>query len=191
MKWMVTVKGVFATVALMLTACASTPPPHSKPENTVQAEQVLMCHGTKSAEGYPFGKSSDSPGTMVLVLTKDAASIRVGGVNGWLIGSGGKFSSGTSSPPPMCSPKTWQDSHCERVDNNSTPPTFHLNCTPGEWHSNVCEAKHDGDTLRITFFEHQSGINKLLVFNQKTGEMMYGSGGMDGGWSFKGICKPE
>lgn len=180
---------MFATASLILAFSSSaTPSPASS--NNAALERIYLCHGIESSSGYPHGGSQGVHTKLVLVLTDDPTSVRIGGANQWIIDSGERIHEPTSSLPLMCSPPSWQDKHCNLVQNNTNPPTYHFNCSPGDWHPNRCNAAYVDDSLRINFFNQQDMTNKSLDFNQKTGKITYGGGGVDGGWGFSGVCSP-
>jgi hypothetical protein len=178
--------------ALVVAGCASTPSPTSVSPGPPHNGQVLTCRATRSASGYPFGKQPDRPADLAVVFSDDPAAIRVGEINEWLIGKDGRVGQEiTSSLPLFCSPKNWQDRNCVSVKNETTPVTYHLNCTPGESHPNKCEAKLDASTLHVIFVDQGSMASKIFDLNKKTGQLNFGGGGMDGGWSYSGTCKPQ
>jgi hypothetical protein len=69
---------------------------------------------------------------------------------------------------------------------------FHLRPLCGS--NATCEIKTSDNTVRIVIRPlpnsgMEPGSSELFQFDQKTGTLIYGSGGMDGSSSFKGKCK--
>jgi hypothetical protein len=177
--------------ALSCVGCASTSAPNLGSSNAPPTEQVYVCKSRMTVEGYPFGKTVDRKTSLTLVLNNDPKLIKIGEMDPSLAGVDERAAVATLAPHmlPFCFPSSWQGRHCTVIKNDTTPVTYHLDCVPAEWHPTVCKSALSEGTLHVTFFNEGNMTGKNLDLNTKTGSLSYGGGGIDGGYSFTGVCK--
>jgi hypothetical protein len=151
---------------LLLAACASKPvvPAKRLPVIPTATNLTLVCTGSVSSEGYPFGKRPARQAAVRIAMNSDPTLTGA-------VFHADMFVTVNGTP--------------QHVKPLAPPPI----CKPAHYSNDTCKAHQDDNSLSVSSFS--SGVVTDLTLDKQTGVVRYGSGGIDGGWDFQGTCKPE
>lgn len=152
-----------------LAACASVPPvaPLSTVPPTLVAskvvDQTLICTGSLDQQFHGLGKRPARPATVLVVIPQD---------------------------PSLAKAALRHDDMTMSLNGKVQDELSNLSliCSRDRFSAGTCKAQQNQNRLDISFSVIGLG-STTLALDKKTGKMSYGSGGMDGGWNFDGVCK--